>query len=519
MLPASSPQLVDVRLDCLQLSPTNPRKQFDATRHAELTASIAAQGVLVPLLCRPLPSTQLEVVAGARRYHAAKAAGLVTVPAIVRMMTDIEALEVQIIENLQRDDVHPLDEGEAYQMLLATAGYDVTTLIAKLGKARRDITQRLQLTTLTPELQTAFREDRISTRHAFLIARLEPQDQAAALQACYRPRWSLNGEREQLISVAELAEWIEQNLYLHLRRAPFSAADPTLLPEAGACTTCPKRTGYVPDLFPDVAGEDTCTDRACFARKLDAYLTQRRQALTCDGTAPLELSTVHGFTHKPDESGPLPQSRWVEAEPESCAHTTQGLIVYGNRVGTALTVCAAPQCTTHWVMPPSGASSDRDERRAQQRAQQLELTIRDAILTEILSRVVTPLPRVVANHIASIAFERLWFEYQKATLARYPWGKTVQHNLTGAVAAQVPSFSDTELTQFMVTMLLIGDLRLIDTHRPKKTLLDEIATLYDVDTSAIRKQVTSTLEAKEAKRDATRKTRQSRQARAAATTT
>lgn len=65
MLPASSPQLVEVRLDGLQLSPTNPRKQFDATRHAELTASIQAQGILVPLLCRPLPSQQLEVVAGA----------------------------------------------------------------------------------------------------------------------------------------------------------------------------------------------------------------------------------------------------------------------------------------------------------------------------------------------------------------------------------------------------------------------------------------------------------------------
>ena len=518
MSPGSHPQLVEVSVDCLQLSPTNPRKQFDPTRQAELTASIQAQGVLVPLLCRPLTATQLEVVAGARRYHAAKAAGLVTVPAIIRTLTDTEALEVQIIENLQRDDVHPLDEGQAYHTLCTTAGYDLATLAAKVGKSRRDVAQRLQLTVLTPDVQTAFRDDRISTRHAFLIARLPSVDHAAALKACYRRRWGVDGETEQLISVAELAEWIEQNLHLDLRRAPFSTTDAALLPDAGACTTCPKRTGYVPDLFPDIAKQDTCTDRACFARKLDAYLTQRRQALTHDETAPLELSTVHRFTHKPDEGGPLPQSRWVEAEPDSCAYMTQGLIVYGHRVGTALTVCAAPECPTHWVVRAGGTSAGRDARREQHRAQRMELATREAILTDILTRVVAPLPRPVANHIAIMGFERLWFEYQKATLARYHWGKDVQHNVTGAVATQVPSFSDTELAQFMMTMLLIGELHVLDTHHTKSQLLDDVAALYHVDSSAIRKQVTSTLEAKQTKRESARGSRQSRRTRATTTT-
>ena len=517
MVSVSPPRLVDVRLDSLQLSPTNPRKQFDAARQAELTASIQAQGVLVPLLCRPLAASQLEVVAGVRRYHAAKAAGLVSVPAIIRTLTDTEALEVQIIENLQRDDVHPLDEAAGYHTLRVTAGYDLATLATKVGKSRREVAQRLQLTVLTPDVQTAFRDDRISTHHAFLIARLPSNDQAAALQACYRRRWGMDGETEHLISVAELTEWIEQNLHLDLRRAPFSPTDATLLPDSGACTTCPKRTGYVPDLFPDIAKQDTCTDRACFARKLDAYLMQRRQALTRDRTAPLELSTMHGLARSQDESGPLPQSRWEEVEPESCAHATQGLIVYGHRVGTALTVCAAPQCPTHWGMHAGTTSDDRDARRAQQRAQRIELAIREAIVAEILSRVVTPFPRPLANHMAIVAFERLWFEYQKATLARYTWGKAAQRNLTGVVAAQVPGFSDTELAQFMITMLLIGELRLVDIQRTKNTLLDEIAALYEVDTSTIRKQVTSTLEAKQAKQESARGARPSRRSRVSTT--
>jgi len=518
MLPASSPQLVEVRLDGLQLSPTNPRKQFDATRQAELTASIQAQGVLVPLLCRPLSSQRLEVVAGARRYLAAKAAGLITVPAILRPLTDTEALEVQIIENLQREDVHPLDEAEAYHTLRTTAGYDLATLATKVGKSRRAVVQRLQLTTLTADVRAAFRDDCISTRHAFLMARLPVDDQPSALQACYRRRWGLDGETEQVISAAELAEWIEQNLHLDLRRAPFSTTDAALLPHAGPCTTCPKRTGYVPDLFPDIAKHDTCTDRACFAHKLDVYLTQQRLAFTIDGRAPLELATTYGSAPTPEAGGPLPYSRWEEVEPGTCAHTTQGLIVSGNRVGTAITVCAAPECPTHGRMHVDNTATDRTARREQHRVQRMELAVREAIAAEMLSRVVAPLPRPVANHIAIVAFERLWLEHQKAMLARYPWGKTTQRNLTSVVASQVPGFSDTEVAQFMITMLLIGELRLTDIGSTKKTLLDEIAALYEVDVSAIRKQVTSTMEAKHTKRASAQQSRSSRRTQATAPT-
>jgi len=94
-------------------------------------------------------------------------------------------------------------------------------------------------------------------------------------------------------------------------------------------------------------------------------------------------------------------------------------------------------------------------------------------------------------------------------VARFTWGKAAQRNLTSVVASQVPGFSDTELAQFLITMLLIGELRLTDTPRAKKTLLDEVAALYDVDTSAVRKQVTSALEAKAAKRASSKKSRSS----------
>jgi hypothetical protein len=159
-------------------------------------------------------------------------------------------------------------------------------------------------------------------------------------------------------------------------------------------------------------------------------------------------------------------------------------------------------------------TTDRTARREQLRAQRMELAGREAIAAEMLSRVVVPLPRPVANHVAILGFERLWFEYQKAMVARYPWGKAAPRNLTGVVASQVPGFTDIELAQFMITMLVIGELRLPDIGSTKKTVLDEIATLYEVDVSAIRKQVTSTMEAKQAKRASSQQSRSSRRTQA-----
>ncbi|NOT56311.1 MAG: ParB/RepB/Spo0J family partition protein [Deltaproteobacteria bacterium] len=499
----SRSQLAEVRLEGLVLSPTNPRTQCDPSQQEELTASIREQGVLVPLLCRLLPDQQLEVVAGARRYHAATAAGLDTVPVIVRAMTDTEALEVQLIENLQRADVHPLDEGQAYHTLRTTAGYDLARLAAKVGKSRSYVAQRLQLATLSADAQAAFREDRISTGHALLIARLPPRDHAVALRACTRRRWMSTGEIEQLIPVAEFADWIAQTLHLDLRRAPFSTADAALWPEAGACLTCPKRTGFSPELFPDIAHQETCTDRACWARKLDAYLTHRKQTLAATGSAPVELSTAYVLTPRAEAGGMLPQSQWVQAEPRSCAHSTHGLIVDGREVGTALTVCTAPHCTTHPRSGAGGGSTTRDARRAQRHQWRVEEQIRHAVCTEILRQVDAPLPRAVMNRFVVTCFARLWFEYQKQVLARYGWTHGSSQGMTAIVDTQVQRLSDAELAQFMVTLMLIGELHPADSRHEDSPLLDELAAHYHVDIPALRKQVTSSLEAKHAKPRAT----------------
>jgi ParB/RepB/Spo0J family partition protein len=158
--------IVNVNLAWLRESKTNPRSGFDAAGLKELAESMRAHGVLEPLMVRPVngqpakgegetPPPQFEIVLGARRFRAAKLAKLESVPAIVRELTDTEALEMQIIENLQREGMQPLDEGLGYRALIDQAGYDVAKIAEKIGKSASYVYQRLKLADLTKPAQKA----------------------------------------------------------------------------------------------------------------------------------------------------------------------------------------------------------------------------------------------------------------------------------------------------------------------------------------------------------------------------
>src|SRR6476619_1398759 len=106
-----------IAIELVKPSATNPRKYFDEGKLAELAASIKAKGVIVPLVTRAV-NGHYEIVAGERRWRASKIAGLATVPVVVRELTDVQVLEIQLIENLQREDVHPLEEADGFARLL-----------------------------------------------------------------------------------------------------------------------------------------------------------------------------------------------------------------------------------------------------------------------------------------------------------------------------------------------------------------------------------------------------------------
>lgn len=258
-------ETLKLNLEQIVPSKTNPRKTFDETQMKELTASVKEKGILQPILVRPVGkngTTKFEIVAGERRFRAAKELALAEIPVIQRELTDSEAMEIQVIENLQRADLHPLEEADSYKGLMEKNGYSADDVAMKVGKSKAYIYLRLKLLSLCATARTQFSKNKLSLSVALLFARIpETKMQEQALKELLRE--SNHGE----ISYGEAWEHIQRNYMTLLEKAPFDTQDANLLPGAGACATCPKRTGNQKELFPDIKRGDVCTDVACFQKK------------------------------------------------------------------------------------------------------------------------------------------------------------------------------------------------------------------------------------------------------------
>ena len=336
-----------IAIDTIHESLTNPRRTFDEEKLQELAESICANGLIQPVTVRP-NAVGFEIVAGARRFRAAQLAELFSLPARIVDIDDAQTLEWQLVENSQRVDVHPYEEAQGFERLLNMPGYDVATLVEKSGKSASHVYARLSLLQLIPSIAEAFSAERITASHANLLARLPQESQAEAYEQCWRKDWQ---ETEaHLLPAKNLSAWIEANLYLSLADAPFDREDTTLNPVAGACVTCPRRSGYNTSLFSDVQG-DQCLDGPCYQIKINAHI-DREVAVRP------ELIQIENGWRRATEQRPgavqrghfreIEHSENVDAEPVApCEAARPALIVYGRRVGTTLTVCTDNTCPVH----------------------------------------------------------------------------------------------------------------------------------------------------------------------------
>jgi len=158
--------LMDLPVVDIQANPFQPRTAFDEEALASLTASIRAVGVLQPVLVRPTPDGGYQLIAGERRWRAAKRAGLPTIPAIVRDVADLPSIEQALIENLHRQDLNPLEEAGAYQQLIEDFGLTHEQLSTRVGKSRAAITNTLRLFQLPPTVQKMVGEGQLTAGHA-----------------------------------------------------------------------------------------------------------------------------------------------------------------------------------------------------------------------------------------------------------------------------------------------------------------------------------------------------------------
>lgn len=279
-------ETLNIRVDAIVASKTNPRKHFDQEALQELAESIRKHGVLQPILVRQTPGDALasedfipyEIVAGERRWRAAQLAQLERIPATVRSLTDAEVLEIQVVENLQRADLHPLEEAEGYEALMKCQHFDgraytAEEIAAKVGKSKSYVYQRLKLTALTEKAREAFYGGQLDASRALLVARIPAHMQELALARILPdPGQDWRGP----LSFRQARDMLHREFMLTLKDAPFDTKmiyfgpDGKASPIGPSCAECPKRTGNQPELFGDVDSADVCTDPGCFHAKTDA---------------------------------------------------------------------------------------------------------------------------------------------------------------------------------------------------------------------------------------------------------
>jgi ParB family chromosome partitioning protein len=179
---ANQPVSLDISISRIRPNPLQPRKRFDADGLAALSASIAEHGVLQPIVVTETIDGY-QLVAGERRVRAAQAAGLERIPAVIRQLADREQLAVALVENLQREDLDPLETADAYRQLIEEFGFSQDDLASRVGRARSTVANTLRLLDLAPGVQAAVATGRLSEGHGRALGGLQPEIQDRVLDS------------------------------------------------------------------------------------------------------------------------------------------------------------------------------------------------------------------------------------------------------------------------------------------------------------------------------------------------
>jgi ParB/RepB/Spo0J family partition protein len=254
----------------------NPRRFSDEAKFRELVRMVEAQGVLQNIVLRPHPSGPelCQIVCGERRWRAAIRTGLKTIPAAVRVLSDREAFELAVVENVGREDMSPVDEARAYRHMMTTFGYSPDDVAAKVGKAAKYIHQRVVLCNLAPKALDWLRDDLMTLGGAVELARVATEVQTRFLEDLEANAVGFQGSDAGGAMNALEVRGRLRNEYLRgllIAKAPFSTSDPDLVPAAGSCSACPKNTASQRLLFGETKDDAAaCLDADCWRRKVDA---------------------------------------------------------------------------------------------------------------------------------------------------------------------------------------------------------------------------------------------------------
>lgn len=261
-----------VAISAIRPNSFNPRKHFDEDSLNELADSIRQQGILQPVTVRPTADNGYELVFGERRYRAAKIVGMQEIPAIISELSDGEAEEIAITENLQRKDVTPMEEANAYQRLMESGRHDLSSLAVQFGKSEAYIRTRLKFTSLIPEIASLLETDEITVSVASEICRYGEDIQHEVYEQHLKENLTYSSWRG--MKASEIAKDIERLYTADLDRYSF---DKTV------CLSCPHNTNNL-TLFRE-GGCGKCANRACLAEMNASHLVEKAVQVLADNPA------------------------------------------------------------------------------------------------------------------------------------------------------------------------------------------------------------------------------------------
>lgn len=378
--------LLDIPLLQLHDSPFQPRKTYNQAKLLELAETMKPPHgrVLQPIIVRlpnqnPRPLlagvdtfTDYETVFGHRRRRAAELAGLASIPAIVRTMSDEEVKRAQIIENLARDDVHPIEEAEGFQALMKDHGITAEHLIAQTGKSRSYIYSRLKLLQACPTVRKACLAGEIGSETALLIARLRHDKlQERALKAIEAKYLQLaDGGKKSFRQIRDL---LASLFTLELKAAIFPTEDAALVPSAGVCSTCPKLSGNAPE-YGDLAEKREgpwhghfsagnprlCTDPSCWETKHKAHLQREAARLRAEGKTVVDGNKAKAALSAHGEvKGAYIALKDVKAELKKMITPAATVLIQDQRTGKAVEAVPAASLRAAGVQPQEKAAPKR----------------------------------------------------------------------------------------------------------------------------------------------------------------
>lgn len=332
-------------MDVKKLVPAtyNVRKKFDAAAMAELAASIKKYGIINPLIVREA-GKHFEVVCGARRLQAAIDAGLGSVPVTIMQLDDEQAFDLMILENLQRVDVHPMDEARGFKSMMESGRYEAADLAAKFGKSESYIYGRLKLNDLIPEVAELFESGYYSLGHARLFVMQGEKHQRVLHQYA-----SMNATENRATpeSVQALKQFLVRMQTRYLNAAKWNLGDELLVEAAGACNSCAYRSCNNKYLFEDLnTQEDMCLRIESFEEKRKAY---QEKLLNAEKEKHGKVHLLTSYFFSPQKNL-LNQTYYKLAKKGACEHVERGMYFdeTNSEFGKAVYICKTKGCKVHW---------------------------------------------------------------------------------------------------------------------------------------------------------------------------